>query len=78
MTTPRLIGAVGLALICIGLLLRQRRRQDLLFILGGIGLETYSIAIKDPIFIILQLAFICSAPYDLIRHRRVKATAPPV
>ncbi len=44
-----------------------------LLILGGIFLTVYSILIKDTIFIILQIVFIISAIYGLIKiNHRIK------
>ncbi|MCK4589410.1 MAG: hypothetical protein KAT77_03140 [Nanoarchaeota archaeon] len=63
----KLIGALGIILIAIGIILKKRKVQDVLFILGGICLETYSIYINDIIFIILQLIFILAAVYDLVK-----------
>ena len=45
----------------------RRRYTYPLLILGGIGLEIYSIYINDLIFIILQGVFIISSIYGLIR-----------
>jgi lipid-A-disaccharide synthase-like uncharacterized protein len=43
----------------------QKRKQYILFILGGILLEIYSLRIKDTIFIILQAVFTLSAIIEL-------------
>ena len=51
--TFKFIGAAGLLMISIGLLPKNRKRQDILHILGGGCLEVYSIHIRDAIFIIL-------------------------
>ncbi len=66
----KLIGAVGLLLISVGLLLKNRKHQNILYILGGAGLEIYSVHIQDTIFIILQIIFIISAMYDFIKVTR--------
>ncbi len=63
------IGAAGILLISIGLLLRNRKHQDILYILGGVCLEIYSIHIRDTIFIILQIIFTLSAIYDFYTRR---------
>ena len=65
----RLIGAAGIVLIAIGIILRDRKRQDMMYILGGICLEAYSIYIGDIIFIVLQLIFTMAAVYDLVKLR---------
>jgi hypothetical protein len=61
------VGGLGIILISIGIIIKQRKKQDIFYILGGICLEAYSIYINDIIFIILQLIFIMAAIYDLIR-----------
>jgi hypothetical protein len=59
-----------LGLLCIILAITltkqtQKRKQFILYIIGGILLEVYSVYIKDTIFIILQAAFTISAIYEL-------------
>ena len=61
----QLFGALGLILITIGVLIKDRKKEDILYIIGGIFLESYSLSIKDPIFITLQIIFILAAGYDL-------------
>ena len=70
--TFKLVGAIGLLLISIGLLIKNRKRQDILYILGGVFLEVYSVHIGDTIFSILQIIFTLSAVYDLIKLNSVK------
>ena len=73
------IGILGLLAIIIGNLtiykpksIRKKYTYPLL-ILGGILLTIYSILIKDNIFIILQIIFIITAIYGLIKiHHRIK------
>lgn len=65
----KIIGAAGLLLISIGIINKNRTKQDIFYIVGGICLEIYSIFIGDLIFIILQAVFTISAVYDLIRAR---------
>jgi hypothetical protein len=64
------IGAAGLLFITTGILTQKRKAQDLLYIIGGILLEVYSIIIGDIIFIILQIIFTIAAVYDLIRTNK--------
>ena len=74
----KIIGAAGLVLISVGIISRQRRRQDVLYMIGGIFLEVYSIHLKDVIFIILQIVFTVSAIYDFIKtFRPIKVIAKP-
>ena len=50
--------------------LKNERKQDVWFVLGGALLLIYSIGIHDTIFIILQVVFIVSAAAELLRLRR--------
>lgn len=61
----RLMGAAGILLISLGIITRQRKKQDVFYILGGLCLEAYSIHVGDLIFIVLQLIFTLAAAYDL-------------
>ena len=63
----KIIGALGIILIAIGIVIKKRKTQDIFYILGGICLETYSIYIKDVIFIILQIIFTLVAVYDFVK-----------
>jgi hypothetical protein len=63
----KIIGAIGILLISIGIVTKKRKIQDIYYILGGICLETYSIYIGDLIFIILQIIFTLAAIYDFVK-----------
>ncbi|MFH2028739.1 MAG: hypothetical protein ABIJ08_06380 [Nanoarchaeota archaeon] len=63
----RLIGIAGLILIIIGIMVKDRKTRDYLYIPGGICLTIYSINLKDTIFIILQVVFTIVAIYDLFK-----------
>ncbi len=63
----KIVGALGIILISIGILNKKRKSQDILYIFGGVCLELYSIYIGDLIFIILQIIFTLAAVYDLIK-----------
>ncbi len=65
-----IIGAVGLLLITAGVLLKDRKEEDWLYIAGGLCLEIYSIYLRDNIFIVLQIVFILSAAYDLFKNKK--------
>jgi len=62
-------GIIGLVLIILGILVKKkdRKKRDVLYILGGILLAAYSFYIKDTIFITLQIIFVLVAIYDLIK-----------
>lgn len=70
MSFSTIIGAIGLVLVSIGVLNKNEKREDTLFIIGGIFLLMYSIAIGNVIFIILQAIFILSAAYELFWKKR--------
>jgi hypothetical protein len=68
----KLIGALGIVLISIGILAKKRKVQDIYYILGGICLEIYSISVGDLIFIILQIIFTLAAVFDFVKIQFVK------
>jgi len=63
----KIIGALGILLIAVGIINKRRKIQDIYYLIGGISLLIYSIYIKDLIFIILQIIFTLAAVYDLIK-----------
>ncbi len=63
----KLVGAFGIILISIGILTKKRKIEDIYYIFGGLFLTAYSIFIGDIIFIVLQMVFISSALYDLVK-----------
>ena len=62
---PKICGAIGLLCITYGIFIKNEVKQDLLFITGGVGLLVYSISLKDPIFIALQIIFILASLYEI-------------
>lgn len=62
-----ILGIIGLLSISTGLLTKKRKTQDILYIFGGICLETYSIHIGNIIFIVLQTIFTLAAIYDFAK-----------
>lgn len=69
------IGALGLLGISGGVLLQNERKQDWLFIAGGVGLLAYSLYLKDPIFVPLQIIFMATAAWELW-HTRTRRSRP--
>lgn len=65
----KIIGAIGILLISIGIINKKRKNQDIYYIFGGLCLEAYSLYIQDIIFIILQLIFTITAVYDFFREK---------
>lgn len=66
----KIFGVVGLIIIAISVLVKNEKRQDWLFILGGACLLVYSSYLRDFIFIILQIVFILVAAAELIKLSR--------
>ena len=69
----KIIGAIGLILVCIGIANKKRKIQDIFYISGGLLLEIYSIYLGDIIFIILQAVFTFVTIMDFILHRHKKS-----
>ncbi len=65
-----IFGIIGLVLIIVAVWIKNEKRQDILFILGGLFLLVYSWFINDVIFIILQIIFIISVLFELIKIRK--------
>lgn len=63
-------GVIGLLSITLGVLLKNRKEEDILYVIGGLFLEVYSIYLHDGIFIILQIVFVLSAAYDLLKNKK--------
>lgn len=63
----KIFGVIGLILLCIGIIVKNRDTRDVLSILGGIALLIYSIYLKDIIFIILQSVYIIVTIFDYIK-----------
>lgn len=61
----KLIGAAGLLIVSAGILKHTNREQNKKFILGGVCLLAYSIYLKDPVFIPLQIVFISASVYKI-------------
>lgn len=66
----KFIGIIGLTAISVGIILKSRQKQDIVYIIGGLCLEAYSIYLGDWIFIGLEAVFIVSAVYDFVKHKR--------
>ena len=71
----KLVGALGLVFISVGVISRNRIRQNIYFIIGGLLLEAYSVYLKDVIFIPLQLIFVAASAYELYH---LKTTEHPI
>lgn len=62
---PKLCGVIGLLLITWAIFAKNERQQDWIFVAGGLGLLVYSISLRDPIFIPLQVIFIAASLYEI-------------
>ena len=70
MSTPTISGVIGLIIISVAIWIKNEKRQDILFIIGGLFLLLYSISIKNVIFSVLQTVFILSAFIEVVRMKK--------
>lgn len=68
----RILAAVGLVLISYAVLVKKARLRNELFVIGGLCLLIYSIHLRDPIFIPLQIVFIGSSLYEIYLLKKQK------
>jgi len=61
----KILGAIGLLFITYGVITRKALTRNIVFIIGGIFLLSYSTYLKDPIFIPLQIIFTIASIYEL-------------
>lgn len=62
-----LFGILGILLITGGVI--YKKKQDWLFLPGGVCLLIYSVFIKDVIFIVLQCIYIVAVVYEIVKTR---------
>ncbi len=55
-----ILGIIGVIVIAIAVWAKKEKRQDALFVIGGLCLLIYSISINNLIFSILQVVFVGS------------------
>ncbi len=67
-----IFGIIGLIIISVAVWIKSEKRQDLLFIIGGVSLLIYSVSIKDIIFSTLQVVFIISALIEMLKLKKSK------
>lgn len=72
MNIYKIIGILGLVLICFGMLVKSRKQRNIFAFFGGIGLLIYSIYLKDLIFTILQAVYIVVVSFDFIKNSKQK------
>ena len=63
-------GVIGLLLISYALWVKNEKRQDEIFLVGGAFLLAYSIFIGDKIFVALQIVFMVSALAEILKIRK--------
>ena len=68
----KIIGIIGLILICLAMIVKTRTLRNVLAGAGGLGLLIYSIYLNDLIFIVLQAVYIVVVTIDFIKERRKK------
>lgn len=69
---PKLLGAAGLILITTGVVTKNAYMRNWLFAVGGVGLLLYSIYLKDPVFIPLQIIFTSASAYEIYTLKKKK------
>ena len=79
MVIARIFGIIGLITIIVAILIRSKERKlrDILYLVAGVSLLVYSIALRDLIFIILQSVFTLVAIFDLTRLTYFKGSRFP-
>ncbi len=65
----KILGAIGMIMISYGIVTKNNSLHDWLFIGGGILLLIYSISLRDPIFIPLQIIFILASVYKFYKTK---------
>ncbi len=65
-------GIVGVLCITYGIFVKKEVHQDIVFALGGLALLVYSIYLRDPIFIPLQIIFTLASLYKIYKIKRKK------
>ena len=66
----KILGALGMVLISCGIITKNNLLHTWLFITGGLLLLAYSISLRDPIFIPLQIIFILSSIYEAYKPKK--------
>jgi len=69
-----IIAVIGVLLATIGIIGRSELKSDYFHLVAGLCLVTYSIYIKDIVFIILQIIFMSGALYEIVKIRKEKKT----
>lgn len=73
---PKILGALGLIFITSGVLIKKEIKQDIFFVIGGLLLLIYSIYLRDPVFIPLQIIFTIASLYEIYTIKRSPTKNP--
>lgn len=65
MIVARILGIIGLLLTTYAIFIKKEKTQDIYFAVGGVGLLIYSLSLRDPVFILLQIIFIGASLWEL-------------
>ncbi len=66
----KIIGAIGMLIISYGIINKNSLTRNKLFTAGGILLLIYSIYLRDPIFIPLQIIFTVASLYEIFKIKK--------
>jgi Ca2+/Na+ antiporter len=69
----KLCAGAGVLLIAWGIYIKNEIKQDTIFALGGLCLLLYSIYLRDPFFIVLQIIFTGSSLYEIYKIKTTKS-----
>ncbi len=72
MTIERILAIIGLLLISYAIFVKNEKRQDWLFVIGGILLFYHSYTLNDPIFMTLQVVFVLASLYEIFTLKKTK------
>lgn len=61
------LGAIGMILITYGIINKNELARNWLFTMGGVLLLLYSLYLRDPIFIPLQIIFTGASLYEIYK-----------
>lgn len=66
------LGATGMFLLVCGIMNQNSLKRNTLFSVGGLMLFTYSVYLRDPIFIPLEAIFALSSIYEIYKIKKHK------
>lgn len=64
------LGAIGMLILVWGILNKSNLTRNILFTIGGILLLLYSIYLRDPIFIPLQIIFTIASVIEIFKIKK--------